>query len=91
MPFKNLILMSFVSITVLSGCASFSNLDSSAFQKGNIPDKQFIADSAQCEMEGEKSRNTSGMGGLAGITSYYETFNRVYDACMRAKSYTRKQ
>ena len=88
---KMSIFMSFLSITALSGCASFSNLDSSAFEKGDIPDKQFTTESAQCEMEGEKSRSVGGMGGLAGMASYYETFNRVYDACMRAKGYNRKQ
>jgi hypothetical protein len=91
MSSKKSILASFITITMLSGCASFSNLDSSAFEKGNTLEKQFITDSAQCEMEGEKSRTMGGMGGLAGIASYHETFNRVYDACMRAKGYARKQ
>ncbi len=91
MQLNKSILISLISIASLSGCTSFSNLDSSAFDKGAIPDKQFTTESAQCEMEGEKSRTMGGMGGLAGTSSYYETFNRVYDACMRSKGYTRKQ
>ena len=73
-----------------TGCASLSNLDSEAFQQGDIQKKQFITDSAQCEMEGEKNRTMGGLGGLAGVMSSYETFNRVYDACMRSKGYSRK-
>jgi hypothetical protein len=81
-----------IIFTVLSSsCASFSNLDSSAFARGDVPDRQLVMESAQCEMEGEKSRSMQGMGGLAGIASHYETFNRVYDACMRAKGYMRKK
>jgi uncharacterized protein YceK len=88
--------MKFTILTVLahsfaiSGCSSFSNRTSADYDPVSATQQQFAMDSAWCELEGEKSRSTDGMGGLAGIASHYESFNRVYDACMRSKGYPRK-
>lgn len=70
----------------LTGCASAPI----AYEKADVSADQQTADSAACEMEGEKNRTFGGMGGLAGIVTYNESFNRVYDACMRSKGYAAK-
>lgn len=75
---------------LLSACASFSNFRAEDYDRRDTPESQFVKDSAACELEGEKSRSTGSMGGMAGVASYYETFNRVFDACMRSKGYRRK-
>lgn len=79
-----------VLVFAICGCSSFSNRTIADYDPMTASQKQFAMDSAWCEMEGEKSRTMDGMGGLAGIASHYESFNRVYDACMRSKGYPRK-
>lgn len=73
----------------LAACAG--NLRADSFDPGAAPPAQFQRDSALCEMEGEKNRSTGGYGGLIAVSLYYETFNKVYDACMRSKGYARRQ
>lgn len=46
-------------------------------------------DIAACELEGEKARTMGGYEGLVGLAGYYESYNRVFDACMRSKGYQR--
>lgn len=77
-------------VAILSACASFSDFRAEHYDRRDTPESQFIKDSTACELEGEKNRSTGGMGGLAGVASYHETFNRVFDACMRSKGYARK-
>lgn len=77
--------LSLLCVMVLSGCMS-----APVFERGDVAERQFNMDSADCEMRGEQSRNTGGMGGLAGMTQYSDSYNRVYGACMRAKGYARK-
>ncbi len=78
-----------LSVLVLAGCASFSELRSEMYEQGGTSDNIFDRDSADCEMKGAENQSVGGMGGLAGVASYYETYNRVYDACMRSKGYPR--
>ena len=78
------------ALLLLTACASFRSQTSSDFDRGNTPIDQFTRESAACEADGEKRRSMDGLGGLAGIAQMYGSFNRVYDACMRSKGYTRK-
>ena len=76
----------FLIFLFFTGCAS----QQLAFRSGDTPKKQFRMDVADCEMKGEQNRSTDGMGGLAGILAYDESFERVYDACMRSKGYEKR-
>ena len=67
-------------LLLLAGCAS-----TGADYKG-APD----SDVAACELESEKSRTGGGYGGAIGVASYYESYNRVFDACMRSKGYAKR-
>jgi hypothetical protein len=58
-----------------------------AFVPGVATAAVFDQDSADCELRGEEKRTFGGLGGLAGVAMYSESFNRVYTACMRAKGY----
>lgn len=49
----------------------------------------FQKDAAACEADAYAAQNTSGMGGLGGVVSMSESYNNVYDACMRSKGYSR--
>jgi hypothetical protein len=75
-----------VLAAVLAGCASYKAGD----YRHTDPDEQFARESAGCEMAGEQSRTSGGYGGLTGVASRSESYNRVFDACMRSKGYTRK-
>lgn len=70
---------------VLSSCA----ISAKDYGRGDKTEQQFGMDSAHCELEGEQNRNTGGMGGLAGMSQYTQSFNAAFDACMRSKGYAR--
>lgn len=58
---------------------------------GDALPETFEQQAADCEMRAEQSRTMYGMGGFAGIAAYYGSYNRVFDACMRAKGFHRKE
>lgn len=78
----------FVAALLVAGCASHAP---PVFDRGPTPPDIFARESAACEMSGESSRTTGGLPGIFGAMSYEDSFNRVYDACMRSKGYTRKR
>lgn len=83
-----------LAVLTLTSCAatreSFTRYEPADYTRGEATAQQFDRESAGCQLEGEKARNTYGYGGLMGITSYNETYNRAFDACMRSKGYARK-
>lgn len=81
---KKLILLSLVLI----GCSTLKVQD---YNRGQTPESQFQREAADCEMKGEQSRTNGGYGGIAGSSEYLESFNRVFDACMRSKGYSKNQ
>lgn len=68
-----------------SGCATFTDYKADQYGQG-VNDRE----AAACEMQAEQSRTNHGYDGLIGSGYMHESFNRVYDACMRAKGYQRK-
>lgn len=69
---------------LLTGCASTAKEYAGSGQ-------QFDQDAAFCEFEGEKSRSGGGYDAMIGGIYYTESFNRVFDACMRMKGYAHRR
>lgn len=80
-----------VVLVAAGGCASMSSRTADEYDRGDVPERQFQMQAAACEAYAESGRNTGGQGGLTGAAFYYETFNKVYDACMRSKGFARKK
>lgn len=80
-------LFRFFSLVLLTSCSTLKVTD---YDQGAAPQDQFEREAAACEMEASRSQSMDGMGGLAGITSYYESYDRVFDPCMRSKGYKKK-
>lgn len=72
---------------LLSSCSTLKSKD---YEQGSIPQDQFDKDSASCEMEAAKNQSSDGMSGMAGIASLSETYDKVFDPCMRSKGYKKK-
>jgi hypothetical protein len=71
----------------MSACGTLSHKD---YDRGPAEESQFMKDSAQCEMEAERSRSSRGYGGLTGAAYMKETYDKIYDPCMRSKGYQKK-
>ena len=82
-------LIFFFTLLVLTSCTSFSELKSDMYMQAQSSNEKFSRESADCEMKGANKQTMGGMGGLAGIASHYESYNKVYDACMRSKGFQR--
>lgn len=72
---------------LLAGCATAGPAN---YEPGKVAPEQFARDSAACEMAAAQSQTMGGYTGAMAVASYYDSYNRVYDPCMRAKGYARK-
>lgn len=61
------------------------------FARGDRSESEYTQDKADCELEGEKARTTGGYGGVAAAVSSEESFARVYNACMKARGYEKRE
>jgi hypothetical protein len=78
-----------VSVALMvAGCASTGPLTSDNYDPAGTSRAQFLRDSAVCEKQAEADQKSIGLGPM---DPTYGTFNRMYDACMRASGFTRKQ
>ena len=70
---------------LVAGCASVRT--SADYDAGASDSARFAKDSVMCERQAEADQKNIGLGPWD-VTQ--NTFNRMYDACMRAIGYTRK-
>ena len=71
------------------GCATFAARTADDYDQGQAPRPQFVKDNEACARQAEADQRRFGIGGEMDPT--HATFNRMYDACMRASGYQRKQ
>jgi hypothetical protein len=73
---------------VVAGCAATGQRTADDYDPGTLSRAQFLKDSAVCEKQAEADQKQLGHGSM---DPTYATFNRMYDACMRASGFTRKE
>lgn len=75
---------------LLSGCESYGDLTSDAFDPGTVTQSRFTMDAAHCEAQADIPRNYEVIG-IAGTRSErHEIFNEAFTACMRLRGYARR-
>jgi hypothetical protein len=71
------------------GCAAFQAGATEDYERGQVSAAQFAKDGEVCAKQAEADQKQFGMGGDMDPTN--ATYNRMFDACMRASGYRRKQ
>jgi hypothetical protein len=71
------------------GCATYAARTAEDYDQGQAPRPQFVKDNEACARQAQVDQRKFGIGGEMDPT--HATFNRMYDACMRASGYQRKQ
>jgi hypothetical protein len=76
------------ALLMLIGCASTAKRSADDFDPGPAPRSQFAKDADLCARQAEADQRRFGIGGDIGAS--HSTYNRMYEACMRASGYQRK-
>ena len=76
------------ALIVAIGCTTFALRTAADYDRGQTPNPQFVKDSEACTKQSEIDQRRLGIWGEHDAT--HATFNRMYDACMRASGYRRK-
>ena len=77
------------ALLLVIGCAQYAARTAEDYDQGQAPRPQFVKDNEACARQAEVDQRKFGIGGEMDPT--HATFNRMYDACMRASGYQRKQ
>jgi hypothetical protein len=77
------------ALLLVIGCATYAARTAEDYDQGQAPRPQFVKDNEACARQAEVDQRKFGIGGEMDPT--HATFNRMYDACMRASGYQRKQ
>jgi len=77
------------TLLVGAGCAAFKAGTGADYDRGQAPSSQFTKDSEVCVKMAEADQKQFGLGGE--IDPTHATYNRMFDACMRASGYRRKE
>jgi hypothetical protein len=77
------------ALLVAIGCATYAARTAEDYEQGPAPRPQFVKDNEACARQAEVDQRKFGIGGDMDPT--HATYNRMYDACMRASGYRRKQ
>jgi len=77
------------ALLVVIGCATYAARTADDYDQGQAPRPQFVKDNEACARQAEVDQRKFGIGGEMDPT--HATFNRMYDACMRASGYQRRQ
>jgi hypothetical protein len=75
-------------ILALAACTSFAKRAPDDYDPGPAQRQQFVRDNEMCAKQAEGDQRRYGYGGDLGVQT---TYNRMYDACMRASGYRLKQ
>jgi len=81
--------LALAALMVFIGCATYAARTADDYDQGQAPRPQFVKDNEACARQAEADQRRFGIGGEMDPT--HATFNRMYDACMRASGYQRKQ
>ena len=81
-------LLAAATIFVAVGCATFKAGATQDYDRGRTPAPQFAKDGEVCEKLADADQKQFGVGGEFDPT--HSTYNRMFDACMRASGYQRK-
>jgi len=82
-------MLAVAALVVVIGCATYAARTADDYDQGQAPRPQFVKDNEACARQAEADQRRFGIGGEMDPT--HATFNRMYDACMRASGYQRKQ
>ena len=77
------------ALVVAIGCATYAARTVDDYDQGQALRPQFVKDNEACSRQAEVDQRRFGIGGDMDPT--HATYNRMYDACMRASGYQRKQ
>jgi hypothetical protein len=77
------------ALLFIVGCATHAARTVDDYDHGQASRPQFVKDNEACARQAEVDQRKFGIGGDMDPT--HATFNRMYDACMRASGYQRKQ
>ena len=77
------------ALVIVIGCATYAARTADDYDQGQGPRPRFVKDNEACARQAEADQRRFGIGGEMDPT--HATFNRMYDACMRASGYLRKQ
>ena len=77
-----------IAVAVLAAsCASTDVRTLDDYDSGKTPRAQFLKDGSLCEKQAETDQKQLGLGPYDPAQG---TYNRMFDACMRASGYARK-
>jgi hypothetical protein len=77
------------ALLIVIGCATYAARTAEDYEQGPAPRPQFVKDNVACARQAEVVQRKFGIGGVMDPT--HATYHRMYDACMRASGYQRKQ
>ena len=77
------------ALLLVIGCAQYAARTAEDYDQGQAPRPQFVKDNEACARQAQVDQRKFGIGGE--MDQEHATFNRMYDACMRARGYQRKQ
>lgn len=72
----------------LTGCGSTDVRTADDYDPGSTPQAQFQKGASLCDKQAESDEKNMGAGAL---DPTHSTYNRMFDACMRASGWKRKQ
>jgi len=76
------------ALLIAVACASSTKRTADDFDAGEAPRAKFVKDAEICANQAEADQRRFGIGGDIGAIQ--ATYNRMYEACMRASGYQRK-
>jgi len=72
---------------MIVGCSSFAARTMNDYDQGGVSSAKFSKDSEACDKQATADQRTMGAGSM---DPSHGTYNRMYDACMRASGYQPK-
>ena len=78
------------ALLLLTGCDSFGDLNSDAFDPGAATQSRFQLDDGECREKGNLARDTEIPGITGTHQERHEIFNRAYARCMTQSGYARR-
>jgi hypothetical protein len=86
---RGLLLLAAVALLGGGGCATLKGGATGDYEQGAASAPQFAKDGEVCAKLAQADQKEFGVGGEMDFT--HATYNRMFDACMRASGYRRKQ
>ena len=80
-------LAALAGLLLLTGCESFGDLTSDAFDPGSAQQSRFLQDNADCAAKAELKRSYDLQGIYGTHIDRHQAFNHAYAICMRQNGY----